>query len=339
VDASPTSARRFSKGTAMSIRRALLLSCAIALPLDPVLAGQSAASLQGEVDVGDGVRIHYLAAGDPSAKRAVVLVPGWSTSSAIWRDQMPALAALGRVVAIDPRSQGDSTVTTRGNTPEQRARDLRAVLRALEIDDAVLVGWSQGVQDVAAYAAAFGGDGVSGYVLVDAAVAAGAGAWSARPEALREQLERLATYVEHPREYLQGMLETIIRSPGGRERIPELVETGLRTPPDLGASMLLMDFIAYDRRPALQRFDRPTLVLAAADSEELAEQRAMARAIPGARLEVVENAGHALFLDQPERFRELLAAFVERTARGPKETLSGKTTARARSSRGPRSAT
>lgn len=303
----------------MSIRRALFLSCAIALALDHDLVGQSSTALQGAVDVGDGVRIHYVAAGDPAARRAIVLVPGWSTSSAVWRDQIPALAELGRVVAIDPRSQGDSTVTTRGNTPEQRARDLRAVLRALELDGAVLVGWSQGVQDLAAYAAAFGGEGISGYVLVDAAVAAGAGAWSARPDALRQQLERLALYVEHPREYLQGMLQAIIRSPAGRERIPELVETGLRTPADLGASMLLMDFIAYDRRPALERFDRPTLILAAADSPELEEQRAMARAIAGARLEVVENAGHALFLDQPERFRELLGGFVERTARGPRE--------------------
>jgi len=303
----------------MSICRAPLLACAIALALDHSLLGQSTTWRQGAVDVGDGVRIHYVAAGDPAARRTVVLVPGWSTSSEIWRDQMPALAALGRVVAIDPRTQGDSTVTTRGNTPEQRARDLRAVLRALELDGAVLVGWSQGVQDLAAYAAAFGGDGVSGYVLVDAAVAAGAGAWSGRPDALRQELERLAIYVEHPREYLQGMLQAIIRSPAGRERIPELVETGLRTPTDLGVAMLLMDFIAYDRRPALQRLDRPTLIIAAADSQELEAQRAMAQAIPGARLEVVENAGHALFLDQPERFRELLTGFIERTGREPKE--------------------
>ena len=54
----------------------------------------------------------------------------------------------------------------------------------------VLVGWSQGVQDVAAYAAAFNGEGVSGYVLVDAAVGQGAAAAVAQPELLKGLLER-----------------------------------------------------------------------------------------------------------------------------------------------------
>jgi len=258
----------------------------------------------------DGVRIHYVEGGRSDAATTVLFVPGWAATAAVWRDAMAALAGETRVVAIDPRSQGASTISLRGNTPEQRAHDLRAVVRALALPRIVLVGWSQGVQDVAAYAAAFGGDGIAGYVLVDAPVAAGAGASVAQPDSLRETLEQFALYQQHPREYLDGMMNAIIRSAPGRRRIAEYVEAALRTPPDLGVAMLVADFVAYDRRPALAKFDRPTLVIASTLSPELEAQRRMAEAIRGARFETVADAGHALFLDQPERFNEVLLEFV-----------------------------
>jgi non-heme chloroperoxidase len=78
--------------------------------------------------------------------------------------------------------------------------------------------------------------------------------------------------------------------------------------------MLVMDFIAYDRRPALAKFNRPTLIIAAADSEELEAQRETSRQIKGAQFEIIEDAGHAVFLDQPSRFHDLLAAFVKEKA-------------------------
>jgi non-heme chloroperoxidase len=271
-----------------------------------------AALRDGDVDVGDGVRIHYVDGGAAGTNTTILFVPGWCMSSAVWRDQLNAFASSARVVSIDPRSQGQSTITTKSNTPEQRAQDLHRVIRSLALTNVVLVGWSQGVQDLAAYANSFEGDGISGYVLVDAAVGSGAAASVARPEALKQQLELLVMYQQSPNEYLHGMMNAIIRSAEGRKRIDEFVTIGLRTPPDLGVSMLVMDFIAYDRRPALAKFNRPTLIIAAAESDELEAQREMSRQIKDARFEAIEDAGHAVFLDQPERFRALLADFVRR---------------------------
>jgi non-heme chloroperoxidase len=291
-------------------RSPLLVASLCLLLATPALAQTPPAPREGDVSVADGVRIHYAEAGDRRAKVTLLFVPGWSCSSAVLRDQLAAFAPRARVVAIDPRSQGQSTVTVRANTPEQRAQDLRQVIRALDLTSVVLVGWSQGVQDVAAYAAAFEGEAIAGYVLVDSAVGAGAAVAVSRPEALKQELELMADYVRYQKEYLQGMMKAIIRSPEGRKRADEFVEIGLRTPPDVGVSMLLMDFTAVDRRPALARFNRPTLIVAAAQSDELEAQREMAKQIKGSRIEVIADAGHAVFLDQPERFRELLAGFV-----------------------------
>jgi pimeloyl-ACP methyl ester carboxylesterase len=38
----------------------------------------------------------------------------------------------------------------------------------------------------------------------------------------------------------------------------------------------------------------------------------MSRQIKEAKLEIIDNAGHAVFIDQPQRFRSLLADFVQR---------------------------
>jgi pimeloyl-ACP methyl ester carboxylesterase len=40
-------------------------------------------------------------------------------------------------------------------------------------------------------------------------------------------------------------------------------------------------------------------------------QREMSRQIKDAKLEIIDNAGHAVFIDQPQRFRSLLADFVQ----------------------------
>lgn len=291
-----------------------LIPCStLLLLLCTAIGAHGASSMrEGNVDVGSGVRIHYVDGGDQQAKITLLFIPGWSMSTAVWRDQMNFFADSARVISIDPRSQGQSTVTLQSNTPEQRAKDLHEVIKSLAITNVVLVGWSQGVQDVSAYAAAFNGEGVSGYVLVDAAVGQGAAAAVAQPELLKRLFERLVIYQEHQKDYLHGMMNAIIQSPEGRKRIDEYVQIGLNTPPDLGVSMLIMDFIAYDRRAALTKFNRPTMIVAAAQSDELEVQRDMSRQIKDAKLEIIDNAGHAVFIDQPQRFRSLLAAFVQR---------------------------
>jgi pimeloyl-ACP methyl ester carboxylesterase len=88
------------------------------------------------------------------------------------------------------------------------------------------------------------------------------------------------------------------------------VADGLKTPTAIGAAMLLDDLLGPDRRPALAKFTTPTLVIASATSPELEAQKAMAAKLPKARLEVMEDAGHAVFVDQPAHFDALLESFL-----------------------------
>jgi microsomal epoxide hydrolase len=293
----------------MAMMRALLVGWSLCLLIAAPVRAQLLV-VDGDITVEPDVRIHYVDAGPRNAKNTLLFVPGWSMTTAVWREQIARFSSSARVVAIDPRSQGYSTITTKSNTPERRAQDIRQVMQTLGLRDVVLIGWSQGVQDVAAYATAFNGEGIAGYVLVDSALGAGAAAAVAKPDDLKQQLERLALYSRYQKEYLRGMMNAIIRTPQGKANIDEYVEQGMRTPPDLGISMLVLDFIAVDRRAALEKFNRPTLVIAAADSGDIAAQREMATRIAGARFESIPDAGHAVFLDQPQRFYDVLADFV-----------------------------
>src|SRR5438034_9967009 len=87
-------------------------------------------------------------------------MPAW-----IWDPQFKYFADHFHVVALDPRSQGDSDKPTDGNSCERRAQDIRELLEHLKLDRVVLVGWSLGVPELLTYAEQFGGSRVRGYVL------------------------------------------------------------------------------------------------------------------------------------------------------------------------------
>src|SRR5215475_8991893 len=91
----------------------LIAACAALVHAD------SAPELQErKVDVGGNVSLRVIEDGKPAAQPTLVFIPGWSTGADIWRRQVETFAKTNRVIAFDPRSEGESTKTTSGNTPE-----------------------------------------------------------------------------------------------------------------------------------------------------------------------------------------------------------------------------
>jgi pimeloyl-ACP methyl ester carboxylesterase len=271
---------------------------------------ESPAGSSHMVNVAEGVSLRVLEAGKPGEGPALVFIPGWSTGADIWRHQIDMFAKTYRVIAFDARSQGESTKTTSGNTPETRAQDLHALLERLGVRRPVLIGWSQGVQDIAAYVERYGTKELAGIVLVDAAILDGADGMAARPQETAAQFKMFAVYQAHQREYLGGMMRAIISKPPSDGAIEELVSTGMKTPADVGVAMLVADMFGVNRTSALKKIDCPTLIIASAKSDELARQQTAANQIPHARFEKIEDAAHAVFIDQPDRFNKLLKSFV-----------------------------
>lgn len=257
----------------------------------------------------DGARIHYLEGGTPGRRPALVFIPGWTWTADVWIDQMRRLDDR-LVFAMDPRSQGGSSKTNERNSPEARAADIEALLRRTGDGPVVLVGWSQGVQDIAAYVERYGTARIAGLVWVDSALATGPKSIAQDPAGVTQLLQRLAILAQYPEEYIGGMHDASRAQPVDAAERSHYIALSRKTPADIGLAMLVTDMLTVDRTPVLAKIDKPLLVLASAASNELDAQRAIAPRVPGARIVVVDNAGHAVFLDQPEVFSAELAKFL-----------------------------
>ncbi|BCZ82553.1 non-heme chloroperoxidase [Paraburkholderia terrae] len=99
----------------------------------------------------------------------VVFSHGWPLSADAWDPQMLFLVNQGyRVIAHDRRGHGRSGQASGGNDMDTYADDLAAVLDALDVTNAMLVGHSTGGGEVAHYLGRHGSKRVAKAVLIGA---------------------------------------------------------------------------------------------------------------------------------------------------------------------------
>lgn len=120
------------------------------------------------VAAADGTPL-YVKDWGPKDGPVVVFSHGWPLSADSWESQMQFLAERGyRVIAHDRRGHGRSGQPWQGNTMDQYADDLDAVLRAKGVTRATLVGFSTGGGEVARYIGRHGTARVAKAVFVSA---------------------------------------------------------------------------------------------------------------------------------------------------------------------------
>ena len=114
----------------------------------------------------DGTTIYYK---DWGKGPVITFSHGWPLSADAWDGQMLFLAQHGyRVVAHDRRGHGRSSQSATGNDMDGYADDLAAVIEALDLRDATLVGHSTGGGEVARYIGRHGTKRVARAVLLAA---------------------------------------------------------------------------------------------------------------------------------------------------------------------------
>src|SRR5262245_46366458 len=118
------------------------------------------------ITTSDGTAIYYK---DWGKGPAVTFSHGWPLSSDAWDGQMLFLAQHGyRVVAHDRRGHGRSSQASSGNDMNGYADDLAALMEALDLRDATLVGHSTGGGEVTRYLARHGSQRVAKVVPIAA---------------------------------------------------------------------------------------------------------------------------------------------------------------------------
>jgi non-heme chloroperoxidase len=311
-----------SRSKLMKTKLWALFALGLMLMLAPASPAQSLpkGTRSGFVNTVDGVKLHYLEAGtpakfiktqspDPTGEAArgttsspsMLLIPGWTMPAWIWEKQIEHFSQMTRVVAMDPRAQGKSTKTSEGLYPDARAKDIKAVVDQLHLAPVVLVAWSMGANEVASYIDQFGNEGVAGIVLVDGSVNLD------DPFALG-LLKLAGSMMKDRPSKTEAFVRMMYKKPLSEAYIQRVTSAALETP-TAQAMALFVGSLSTDNRPALAKFARPTLLVITKSPVDPVYFD-MQKRIPGARLEQFDDAGHALFVDDADRFNALLDQFL-----------------------------
>jgi len=235
----------------------------------------------------DGARIYFATYG---AGSPVILLHGGLADSDYWGGQVPALTGAGhRVILIDSRGHGRSTRDARPYTYELMASDVVAVMDALKVQRAAVVGWSDGaiiglvmalkdpdrLTRVFAFAANMDPSGVATDV--------GTNSIFSRFEA------------QAAREYA-----LVSPTPSGFEAFSQAIGRMWETEPNY-------------TQADLARITTPVAIVDGDHDEAIkrAHTEYLARAIPGARLVILPGLSHFAMLQDPAAFNAAMLAFLD----------------------------
>lgn len=273
---------------------------ALAASLKAREAAAPAAAEQRWLLTSDGVRLNVLSSTPPAPAPdapTLVLVPGWGMPASLWSAQLEHFGARWRTLAFDPRGQGESEAPDSGYTIERRTDDLRELLAGER--EVVLVGWSLAALEALHYVHRFGDSALRALVLVDNSIGEGA------PPKPGDLLQRLRADRAAAVERFARSLFTTVQDDA---RLAAIRRSLLK--PRLEQSIALLSYpLPREHWRAIARgFAKPLAYFVtprwAGQASSLQQHR------PGTRIEVFDGAGHALFVDQADRFNAALGGFV-----------------------------
>lgn len=255
----------------------------------------------------DGAAIHWrrYAADRPHGR--VLLIHALAMDAANWDGVAAALPADLDVIALDCRGHGASQAGLGDFTLAQFADDAAAVMDAAGWTSAVIVGCSMGGCVAQALAARHPAR-AAGLVLVDTTAwygPDGAAAWAARAD--KAQAEGLASLLEFQRSrwFSGGFLKA------HPDRVAAVEAVFLAN--DLSAYRRTCAMLGTaDLRASTAALDLPAAIIVGAEDYATppAAARALADAIPGATLDILEGARHFTPIERPEA----IAAAISRIA-------------------------
>ncbi len=258
-----------------------------------------------------GTQVHFVEAG--SGSPALVLLHAFPLHAGMWDDQIAAFSAHRRVVAPDLPGFGSTPPLPDSGAPTMAdfAAVVAGLIEHLGIGPAVVGGLSMGGY-VAFALLRERPDLVSGVVLADTRAGADPVEVAERRTAQQAQVADAGTA-----DLIEAMLGSLLsdETRAGRPEVVERARTLMSANPRAGVIAALGAMRGRpDATTELATIAIPALVIVGEHDgpSPPAEARAMADALPDARLEVVEGAGHLSNLEAPGAFNRALDTFLSR---------------------------
>jgi non-heme chloroperoxidase len=258
----------------------------------------------------DGARLAY---DDAGKGRPVVLLHGVCMSRRFFERNAGPLAERFRVVNVDLRGHGESPASEGGHTVAQYAQDVKHLLDTLELEDAVLVGWSMGTFVIWDLVRQFGSDGIAGHVNVSQGPSdLSRDDWEHGIFPLAELFSTLAAAQDDFRGVMQGFVPAMLMHPPSAEDEELLVGETQRVGANAGTCILL-DQSLQDYRELVAGYSVPTLLVWGVDEKvvPIAGGPWLEQAQPHAELVIFEQSGHCPMWEEPERFNQVVGDWIE----------------------------
>jgi non-heme chloroperoxidase len=279
-------------------------------------ARQGAKAMQ-TITTKDGTEIFYK---DWGSGRPVVFSHGWPLNSDAWDAQMLFLAQRGfRVIAHDRRGHGRSGQPSQGNDMNTYADDLAAVIEALDLKGATLVGHSTGGGEVARYIGRHGTKRVAKAVLIGAVPPTMAKS-AAYPNGLPiEVFDGIRKGVADNRSQFYKDLAVPFfgfNRPGAKVAqgtIDAFWAQGM-TGGILGQYACIKEFSEVDYTEDLKKIDVPTLILHGEDDQIVPignSAQLSAKLVRDAKLKVYPGASHGMCVVNADQVNADLLAFLQ----------------------------
>ena len=268
----------------------------------------------------DGVGLHYEEAG---AGMPIVFVHEFAGDARSWEPQLRHFSSRYRCIAYNARGYPPSEVPADVEMYSQaRARDdIRAVLDALRLDRAHIVGLSMGAFATLHFGMTYGSRALSLTIA-----GGGYGAHPAQYPQFQKDSKANAEFIR--KEGMARFAATYGHGPtrvqfhnkdprGFAEYVRQLSEHS-----PVGSANTMLGY--QGRRPSLyglteemKKINVPTLIMAGDEEEPCLEVcLVMKRAIPTAGLAILPKSGHGINLEEPELFNSLLENFFHQVERG-----------------------
>lgn len=248
----------------------------------------------------DRVKLHYLQAGTGSA---ILFIPGFLTPAEIWQPQLDHFSKQHGVVALDPRSHGKSDKPNHGHYPARLAKDIYETIGELNLPSVVLVAWAFGCSDALTYVQNHGTKQLRGLVLVDGFVGR-----DRTSERVMSYLEWNLKIQENHEVEVRKFVRSWFKQPHSEEYLGRIGEATLKYPLDSIAAMQASHQVLENQSSVLGTIDVPLMYVGIEEKRDQAE--VVRENASEARIEFVDNAGHALFVDQPAEFNRILSDFL-----------------------------
>jgi aminoacrylate hydrolase len=253
-----------------------------------------------------GGRLYYETSGSGPP---LLLVSGLGGSARFWRLQAPTLAERFTVVVHDHRGVGRSSRDAIAYSIEQMAGDTLALMDHVGIERTAMIGQSTGGA-IGQHLAAVHPSRITRLVL--SSTWTHADAYFTRQFTLRKELLRGAGVAL----YTRAMNLLLYPPEWLREHDREIADAEARAVADASSPEIMLSridaLLRFDGRALAPRISCPTLVVAALDDRvtPVYFSRALAKAIPGAQLVLLDSGGHFLPVVEAERYAEIVVGFL-----------------------------